>query len=193
MDVRDERPAADDAASLAARIRRGDREAFQAVVRAHQEKVFLMAYMILKDREDALDVAQETFLRLHQKIDSFRPENGFQGWLLQIARRLAIDHYRKYTRPRRENLAGVTPEEAGAAVDASPVEKASDLRPLLGRCIDRLADRQRRVFVLRHYEELQFNEISDELQISVGTAKSLHFKAVRNLKKWLTPYLGVST
>lgn len=192
MDVRDERPAAEEPASLAARIRAGDREAFQTVVRTYQQKVFLMAYTILKDREDALDVAQETFLRLHQKIDSFRPENGFQGWLLQIARRLAIDHYRRHTRPRRENLAGVTPEEAGASVDASPVERASDIRPLLHRCIDQLAERQRRVFVLRHFQELQFNEISEELRISVGTAKSLHFKAVRNLKKRLTPYLGVS-
>ena len=53
--------------------------------------------------------------------------------------------------------------------------------------------RQRMVFVMRHYNELQFNEISEAMKISVGTAKSLHFKAVQNLKKWLTPYLGVTT
>jgi DNA-directed RNA polymerase specialized sigma24 family protein len=47
------------------------------------------------------------------------------------------------------------------------------------------------VFVMRHYNELQFNEISEAMRISVGTAKSLHFKAVRNLRKWLTPDLGM--
>ncbi len=190
----DERqPVAEPVAALVDRVRAGDRDAFLTIVRTYQQKVFMMAYAMLRNREDALDVVQETFFRLHQKIGTYRPGSGFQAWLLQIARRLAIDYYRKHLKDDREHASGLTPEEAPAAADPKPTaERAVDLRQVLSRGVGRLAERQQRVFVLRHYEELQFHEIAEALDISVGTAKSLHFKAVQNLKKWLTPDLGVT-
>ncbi len=57
--------------------------------------------------------------------------------------------------------------------------------------MDTLAERQKMVFIMRHYNELQFNEISEAMKISIGTAKSLHFKAVQNLRKRLAPVLGI--
>ncbi len=187
-------PAAEPVALLVERVRAGDRDAFLTIVRTYQQKVFMMAYSMLRNREDALDVVQETFFRLHQKIGTYRPGSGFQAWLLQIARHLAIDYYRKHLHNDREHASGLSPEEARAATEPNPAaERASDLRQVLSRGVGRLAERQQRVFVLRHYEELQFHEIAESLGISVGTAKSLHFKAVQNLKKWLTPYLGVTT
>ncbi|MDH4197541.1 MAG: sigma-70 family RNA polymerase sigma factor [Candidatus Aminicenantes bacterium] len=191
----DERlPVAEPVTALVERVRAGDREAFLTIVRTYQQKVFMMAYAMLRNREDALDVVQETFLRLHQKIGTYRPGSGFQAWLLQIARHLAIDYYRKHLQDGREHASGLSLEEARPASDPKPAaERAVDLRQILSHGVGRLAERQQRVFVLRHYEELQFHEIAEALDISVGTAKSLHFKAVQNLKKWLTPYLGVTT
>ncbi len=178
--------------ALLARVRQGDREAFMTLVGWYQRKVFVMAYSILRNKEDALDVVQETFLRLYRKIDTFRPGNNFQGWLLQIAKNLSIDYYRKHTVKKRE-------WEDSRAIDDLPLssgdheatERSSDLRGILSRCVERLAERQKMVFIMRHYNGLQFNEISETLRISTGTAKSLHFKAVQNLRKWLSPYLGV--
>ncbi len=182
-----------DPSVLLDRASAGDREAFMALVRDNQQKVFGLAYALLRNRDDALDVVQETFLRLHQKMHLFRKDGQFQGWLLQIARNACIDYYRKNVRNRREmESPDVDAERLPAGGTGPSDEERSDLREAFARCVDRLAERQRMVFVLRHYDELPFHEISETMSISVGTAKSLHFKAVRNMKRMLTPFLGVS-
>lgn len=179
-------------ASLLKRIQDGDREAFMTIIRLYQQKVFVMAYSILRNREDALDAVQETFLRLYQKAGLYKPGNSFQGWLLQMAKNISIDSYRKHQRKRREWETSKPLEEIPVAVeDRASDSTASDLRSAFARSVDKLAKRQKMVFVMRHYNELQFNEISEAMRISVGTAKSLHFKAVQNLRKWLTPDLGM--
>ena len=87
-------------ASLLERIQAGDREAFMTIIRLYQQKVFVMAYSILRDREDALDAVQETFLRLYQKAGLYKPGKSFQGWLLQMAKNISIDSYRNRPAPR---------------------------------------------------------------------------------------------
>ncbi|MBN2408361.1 MAG: sigma-70 family RNA polymerase sigma factor, partial [Candidatus Aminicenantes bacterium] len=77
------------------RAREGDRQAFKEIVSLYQQKVFLLAYSILRNREDALDVVQETFMRLYQRFDAYEREGNFQAWLLQIAKNLSIDYFRK--------------------------------------------------------------------------------------------------
>lgn len=198
MDVLDQEahggPAADpqEIASLLERIQKGDREAFMTVVRLYQQKVFVMAFSILRNKEDALDAVQETFLRTYQKSGTYRPGHNFQGWLLQIAKNVSIDYYRKHRQKRREwETATPLDDIPVPVVDTASDSRDSDLRSAFARCVEKLAAKQKMVFMMRHYNELQFNEISDALEISVGTAKSLHFKAVRNLRKWLTPYLGM--
>jgi RNA polymerase sigma-70 factor (ECF subfamily) len=179
-------------ASLLERIQDGDREAFMTVIRLYQQKVFVMAYSILRNREDALDAVQETFLRLYQKAGLYKPGNSFQGWLLQMAKNISIDSYRKHQKKRQEWETSKPLEEIPVAVeDKGSDSNSSDLRSAFARSVEKLANRQKMVFVMRHYNELQFNEISEAMKISVGTAKSLHFKAVQNLRKLLTPDLGM--
>src|SRR5512147_1611263 len=89
-------------ASLLERIQAGDREALMTIIRLYQQKVFVLAYSILRDREDALDTVQETFLRLYQKAGLYKPGKPFQGWLLQMTKNISIDHYRKHRKKRRE-------------------------------------------------------------------------------------------
>ncbi len=180
--------------ALVRAARDGDRDAFMTIVAMYQRKVFMLAYSVLRDREDALDIVQETFLRFYRKADLYKEGNSFQGWLLRIAKNLCVDHYRKNTRRRRELESPKSLDELHVAASPDPtVSGAGEMRDATVRCIDRLAGRQRLVFVLRHVDELQFNEISEAMNISLGTAKSLHFKAVRNLRKWLTPYLGTQS
>jgi RNA polymerase sigma-70 factor, ECF subfamily len=180
--------------ALVKAAREGDRNAFMAIVEAYQRRVFMLAYSVLRDREDALDVVQETFLRFYRKADLYRPGNSFQGWLLRIAKNICVDHYRKNTRRRRELESPKSLDDLQLAAAPDPaLAGAGEMREATRRCIDRLAGRQRLVFVLRHVDELQFNEISETMNISLGTAKSLHFKAIRNLRKWLTPYMGAQS
>lgn len=180
-------------ASLLEGIRNGEREAFLTVIRLYQRKVFVVAYAILRDREDALDAVQETFLRLYQKADLFRPGNSFQGWLLQMAKNISLDSYRKHRRKRREWVTTTPLDEIPVAAepDRAGDSPASDLRRAFAKSVETLAERQKMVFVMRHYSELQFREISEAMEISIGTAKSLHFKAVQNLRKRLAPVLGI--
>jgi len=181
-------------AALIERVRDGDREAFMTVIRLYQRKVFVMAYSILRDREDALDAVQETFLRLYQKAGLYRAGSPFQGWLLQMAKNISIDSYRRRRRKKQDWEISRPVEEIPIAVeDRNGDSAASDLRSAFARSVETLAERQRMVFVMRHYNELPFNEISEAMRISVGTAKSLHFKAVQNLRKRLAPVLGIES
>lgn len=181
-------------AALLERVQAGDREAFMAVIRLYQRKVFVLAYSILRDREDALDAVQETFLRLYQKAGLYRPGSSFQGWILQIAKNVSIDSYRRRRRKKLDWETSTPVEEIPVAVeDRNGDSAASDLRSAFARSVETLAERQRMVFVMRHYNELPFNEISEAMRISVGTAKSLHFKAVQNLRKRLAPVLGIGS
>jgi len=179
-------------AALLERVQKGDREAFMTIIRLYQRKVFVMAYSILRDREDALDAVQETFLRLYQKAGLFKPGNSFQGWLLQMAKNISIDSYRRRRRKKHDWETARPIEEIPIAVeDRGGDSAAHDLRTAFSRSVETLAERQRMVFVMRHYNELPFSEISETMRISIGTAKSLHFKAVQNLRKRLAPVLGM--
>ncbi len=183
--------APDETAVLVRRVQAGDREAFAALTRFYQKQVFILAYSFVHDKEDALDLVQETFLKLYQKIGTYRPGHPFAAWLRQIARNLCIDHYRKHTLKRRDHESGKTVEELDLPDGrGSAGERDRDLKDILSRCVDKLAERQRTIFILRHYNQLRNEDIAATLGISVGTVKSLHFKAVRNLRALMGPYLG---
>ncbi len=85
----------EDVYTLVEKIKKGDREAFMTVTHLYQKKVFLLAFSFFHNREDALDIVQETFLRFYQKVSLYRKGKNFQNWLLQIAKNLCIDYYRK--------------------------------------------------------------------------------------------------
>jgi RNA polymerase sigma-70 factor, ECF subfamily len=182
----------EDMSRLLEKARSGDRQAFKNLVVMHQQKVFLLAYSLLRNREDATDVVQETFMRLFQKLDAYEPGKNFQGWLLRIAKNLCVDYYRKNYGRRREHESDRSLEDIDPAAppgDRSP--GGFDLRQAFSRALARLAERQRLVFVMKHYNGLDYREIAQVLDISTGTVKSLHFKAVRNLRVFLSPQLGM--
>jgi len=172
----------------------GDREAFKSIVLHYQQQVFLLAYSILRNKEDAMDIVQETFMRLYQKLDVYEQEGNFRGWLLQIAKNLCIDYYRKHYARRREMESEKPLDELVlVSSDRSSNPLSSDLRRTVSRGLEQLADRQRLVFVMKHYNGLDYREIAEILNIRLGTVKSLHFKAVRNLRRLLGPQLGMET
>ena len=172
----------------------GNRQAFKDIISLYQQKVFLLAYSILRNREDALDVVQETFMRLYQKLDAYEKERNFQAWLLQIAKNLSIDYYRKHHARRRELESDRSVEDLHlAAGDHRSNPASSELRRVISACLEKLGERQRLIFVMRHFNGLEYREIAQILGISVGTVKSLHFKAVRNLRNWLSPQLGMQS
>jgi RNA polymerase sigma-70 factor (ECF subfamily) len=182
----------EDVSALLRGIREGDRQSFVRLVTLYQKKVYLLAYSYFKNREDAMEILQETFLRFYQKVDMFQEGRNFQSWLLQIAKNLCIDYDRKHYKRRREMESLKTVEELDlAAENEGREERSSDLKKIFGRCLEQLAERQRMIFTMRHYNGLKYQEIARILGISIGTVKSLHFKAVQNLRGLVGPYLGM--
>lgn len=177
--------------TLIEKIKKGDREAFMTVTSLYQKRVFLLAFSFFRNREDALDIVQETFLRFYQKVNMYRKGKNFRNWLLQIAKNLCIDYYRKNFGKNRELREAKPLHEMNLAAQNEPDPHiSSDIRGIFSSCLERLAERQRMVFVMKHYNQLQYNEIAQVLDISLGTVKSLHFKAVHNLRGLMAPYLG---
>jgi len=184
--------AKDELRALLEKAKAGDREAFKTLVGRYQKKVFLLAYSLLRDREDALDIVQETFMKLYQKFHIFKSEGNFQAWLLQMTKNLAIDYYRQRHFERREREVEKVLEkiDVPAGTNASP-SSGVELGQAFSRCLERLGTKQRMIIVMKHYQGLRYQEIAQVLDISVGTVKSLHFKAVRNMRKLLGPQLGI--
>lgn len=180
----------DDIYPIVERIKNGDREAFMAVTRLYQKKVYLLAYSYFRNSEDAMDIVQETFLRLYQKVNMYHPGRNFQNWLLQIAKNLCIDHYRKRNAKTKDFKREKSLDELNIPVaDNDTSQNSSDLRDIFAVCLQKLTERQRMIFVMRHYNNLDYKEIAQILRISLGTVKSLHFKAVKNLRILMAPYL----
>ncbi len=181
----------EDIYTLIKKIKEGEREAFMTVTSLYQKKVFLLAFSFFQNREDALDIVQETFLRLYQKAHLFKKGKNFQSWLLQIAKNLCIDYYRKSHTRRGEFEREKSLEEMKLPVQNNDNNfKAIDLKSIFSRCLKKLTERQRMIFVLKHYNQFKYREISQILNIAPGTVKSLHFKAVQNLRAEMSPYLG---
>jgi RNA polymerase sigma-70 factor (ECF subfamily) len=180
-----------DVYALIEKVKNGDRDAFMTVTNLYQKKVFLLAYSFFRNRDDALDIVQETFLRFFQKVNLFRRGENFQNWLLQIAKNLCIDYYRKNYSKSKELKSNTPVDELNLSVqNGQDPEVASDLRTIFSASIKKLAKRQKMIFVMKHYNQLKYKEIAEVLGISLGTVKSLHYKAVQNLRGLITPYLG---
>ena len=181
----------EDVYTLVDKIKEGDREAFMTLTSLYQKKVFLLAFSFFRNKEDALDIVQETFLRFYEKVKMFQRGKNFQNWLLQIAKNLCIDYYRKnYSKSKEWDRNKPIDEMNLPAQNSYDPLGSSDLREIISTCLKKLAEKQRMIFVMRHYNQLKYREIAQILDISLGTAKSLHFKAVQNLRGLMAPYLG---
>jgi RNA polymerase sigma-70 factor (ECF subfamily) len=180
-----------DVNELVERVKKDDQEAFMEITRNYQRKVFVLAYSYCHNKEDALDIVQDTFLRFYQKAHLFKQGKNFQSWLLQITKNICIDYYRKYQSKDKEWKKGEIIENLSlTSSNHDPTHSSSDLKEILSRCLKRLTEKQRMIFLMKHYNQLQYNEIAQILNIASGTVKSLHFKAVRNLRTHMSPYIG---
>jgi len=176
---------------LVERSTHGDREAFGVLVRRHQDRVFNLAYHVVRNREDALDVAQDAFVKAFSSLSSFKGEASFTTWMHRIVVNLAIDCLRRRRRgePSSYDDRRAMSEEAGASFvapdDPETVLEARQVRSLLGRGIQALPPAHRAVLVLREIEGLSYEEIGRVVGCSLGTVMSRLFYARRKLQKVL--------
>lgn len=165
-------------------LRRGEAEAFEALVVTYQHRVFSIAVRMLGDRSEAEDVAQEVFLRVHRSIRGFRGEAKLSTWLYAITSRLCLNrlksgsHQRKAGETALERIADGRPDP-GATLEASELDAA------LHRAIAELDDERRIVVVLRDLHGLSYEEIATALDLELGTVRSRLHRARMELKERL--------
>ncbi|MFW6161000.1 MAG: RNA polymerase sigma factor, partial [Acidobacteriota bacterium] len=171
----------EDESTFVEKAKQGDRDAFMELIKFYQQKVYRLAYSILQNREDVLDVVQETLVRVHEKIHLYRRGNNFQAWIFQITKNLCVDHYRKNIRKRQQLEADFSlNEDKLAGGNSSDDKRSTEIKKIFSSCLEKLSPRQRLVFAMKHFNGFCFQEIAQTLGIAQGTVKSLHFKALQN-------------
>ena len=169
--------------SVAKRAQGGDPEAFEALVRAHEEVAFRVAYLIVRDEADAQDVAQEAFVRAYGSLGRFDASQPFRPWLLRIVTNLALNNRRSFRRRRemqeRYQKDAAMVDSQSPAASAERQEKARTVWDALGH----LEPRDQTLLYLRYFLGASEAETATAIGRPVGTVKSRLHRALWRLRQ----------
>lgn len=168
-----------DEAELIERSRKGDSEAFGILVERYQRRVVGVALAVVHNQDDAIELAQETFIRAYENLSKFESRSSFSTWLYRIAANLAIDFWRREGRHvvlHGEDADNEISRLASAHGDSFKEVSRSELSERLKQALEELTPEHRAVILLREVEGLSYDEISEVLQCPRGTVMSrLHY------------------
>lgn len=186
--------------SLLAATLEGDETAFAELVRRYRNQITNYIYRMTSDYETAVDLAQETFIRVYRAAARYQSNYAFSTYIYRIATNLAISELRRRKRRRMVSLTGffqgrdrteepaeLDPPDSSPLQDCTLVEE--ERRAAVARAISTLPDKYRAPLVLRDVEGRSYEEIADILQMSQGTVKSRINRARSFLREKLQPYL----
>ena len=166
----------------------GNEEAFEMLLHRHKSRIYTAIYMIVKDRYEAQDLLQDTFIKAINTIKGgrYNEEGKFLPWISRIAHNLAIDHFR-----RNKRYPEVVLEDGSRVFDSMQFsEESYETKQLLRDTKSRLRDlimelpaEQKQVLIMRHYLEMSFQEIADRTGVSINTALGRMRYALINLRK----------
>jgi RNA polymerase sigma-70 factor (ECF subfamily) len=191
MEQRQQQRAEDDELIRAAQ--KGDRSAFDALVRRYDRSVLRLALHMLGNEQDAQDVNQEAFIKAYRHLANFRFECSFYTWLYRIVTNLCLDQLRR-RKSRREDPSTVLDSNGGemdllahlkddrAAHNPARELERKTMSVAIKEAIDQLTPRERTVFELKHYQGLKLRTIGEMLSTTEETAKNTLFRATRKLR-----------
>jgi RNA polymerase sigma-70 factor (ECF subfamily) len=182
-----------DDSALIREAQRGNRVAFEELVRQYDRAVLRLALHLTGSEQDAQDIYQEAFLKAYRNVGNFRFECSFYTWIYRIATNLCLDHLRKRT-VRKEDSPVATDSEGNQydVLDQVPDGRPGadperdlmrrELGTRIGRALERLTPRERMVFELKHYHGLKLRTIGEVLSTTEETAKNTLFRATQKLR-----------
>lgn len=165
--------------------RQGDRAAFGELVKRYQRRAYAVAYSLVGNRDDAMEIAQDSFVKAYRAMGRFDSELPFYPWLYRIIRNTCLNHIKKRSRRGESSLDGMLEQGTDfASPGRGPSEAAGadELRQRLGRCMCALSEPHREILSLRHVEELSYEEIAGVLGVPKGTVMSRLHAARRALR-----------
>lgn len=182
--------------SLLLRIRNGDPRAFQELVEEHKHNVYYLAMDLVGNHFDAEDISQEVFIKVHKSIGRFQGDAKLSTWLYRITMNTYLDRRRKKSlkvvsiSDRREDNELDPLDIVADGVTGNPEREtsAAKIDEHINEALQALSEKERSVFVMRHYHDLSIKEIAGALEIADGTVKSLLFRSIRKLRGRLAKY-----
>ncbi len=179
---------------LVDRVRAGDKHAFDLLVLKYQQRIVNLIMRYVKDHAEALDVAQEAFLKAYRAIPTFRGDSAFYTWMYRIAINTAKNHLVAARRRPLDHASDISePEEFDWHVrmqDHDTPERQAigeELRQTVEKAIADLADDLRTAIVLREIDGLSYEEIAQVMECPVGTVRSRIFRAREAIDKCIKP------
>lgn len=181
---------------LVARARKGSEAAYRELLGRYQRPVFSLVYRMVRDREQAEDLSQETFVKVFNNIDRYDPKYKFSSWIFKIATNVAIDALRK-KEPATVSLDGSRHAETDEDIEATRITAVSDdenpeelleareLGSEIERAIGRLRPEYKTAVLLRHVEGRAYEEIAEIMAVPLGTVKTYIHRARGELRESL--------
>jgi RNA polymerase sigma-70 factor, ECF subfamily len=172
---------------------RGDRSAFARLVHAYQGPVYNLCYRMLGNAVEAEDAAQETFLRVYTKLNTYSQDHKLSSWILSIASHYCIDRLRR----RRGETVSLDEEPVAMALpahQAGPEESAlmAEARDAVQQAVNRLDPAYRVPLILRYWHDLSYSEIADVMGLTVQAVKSrLHRARLQMIESAASPEMSV--
>ncbi len=179
---------------LVARCQQGDTAAFNELITRYRQRCFAMIYHMVRNEEDAWDLAQDGFVKAWKNLGSFRGQSSFYTWLYRVMTNVSLDWLRKkHVQSEQEfddsiGLRNIAPGATTAPKPAmQPIERLADLeiRGRIDSAIEKLSPDHRAVIVMREIDDMDYQEIADALGCSIGTVMSRLFYARRKLQTLL--------
>jgi RNA polymerase sigma-70 factor, ECF subfamily len=180
-------------ADVVALAQQGREPAYRELLRRYERPVFSLIFRMVRDRETAEDLAQETFIKVLNHIDRYRPEFKLSSWLFKIANNVAIDHLRKRT-VQTISIDGSPHAATQAEIEATSFDveargesaleevESKELGTSIERAITRLRPEYRSCIMLRHVEGRSYEEIAAMLDLPLGTVKTYIHRARKELR-----------
>jgi len=181
-----------DPTELLRRCLAGDERAYRELIERYQRQVYSLALRMVRQAQDAEDITQETFIRMFRALDRYDPTRPFEAWLFTIASRLSIDHIRRHrvkpislvrTEPGSDEERVIDPVDPGLGPDVLTSHAEEERRTQ--ELIDSLPPHYRVVVVMRHQQDLSYEEIATALGLPLGTVKARIHRARALLKRQL--------
>ena len=166
----------------------GNTHAFRQLFEENKRRVFSLAFQYTKNKEDAEDILQETFIKAYNSLHKFKAQEdtNFSSWLYRIGINASIDHLRK-NKMKKDNyidsdqLPSISSDEGFSQPEHAT--RIKEIRTKLDLTLNKLPKGQRMVFILRHYQQLSVKEIANYMKCSEGSVKKQLFRAFQMIKK----------
>jgi RNA polymerase sigma-70 factor (ECF subfamily) len=164
----------------------GTVSAFEELVKRHQHQIYALALKMVRNHDDAADIAQDVFIKAYEVLGTFQKKSSFHTWLYRIAVNFCINHLR---RDKTKHHVELETHHAIQSAEALENMGTTELQDELNTAIKSLPEKQQTTVLLRVCDGLPYKEIAQILGCSIGTAKANYFHAVKNLRRLMKRYI----